>query len=446
MRPLLLLPLLAASAGTPPPTAALRPTPATWDSAAASIATPRPDWWTAYGDHVLTRLALEAGASDDVATAQARLDAARARARASRAALRPTLGGAANAASAQVDDIGQDSASAALEARFDPDIAGANRLRARSARADAEASAARLAATRIAARETAVRLYVGYREARAREAAAMRSLLALTDLLALAAARAQAGLVSELDTSSARAARDAQRSRVVAARQAADETRLGLEALLGRAPGTLRPELASPASVPRAALSATLLTPVAVIATRPDLVAAERDLAAAGFDARAARADYWPRLTLGGVLGAQAVDPTTAFTGAGVLTQLLGSITAPLFQGGRLAANRDVADARVAESAAAYRSAVGQALAEVERALIATGSAEQRSVALGAARAAAVDQSSLARARYRGGLVNFFEVQTAERAVFDAEAELATAQADAGRAFAALNAALGLGG
>jgi len=276
-------------------------------------------------------------------------------------------------------------------------------------------------------------------------AAANRSLARLSDVRGLVGSRERAGLVPGLDLAAARAEEALARTRPLAAREAADSARLGLEVLLALPPGALRETLSQPRPMPRAAAPALLETPLAVVARRPDLRAAERDLAAAGYDARAARRDFWPSLSLGAAIGAQAVSPETAFTATGFLASLLGQLTVPLFTGGRLEAERDLADARRTEAAAAYRQAATRALSEVEVALVEQRSATLRQAALADALAAANDQVALARARYLGGLASFTDVLVAERAAFDAEAELATAAADAGRAFAALSAALGAG-
>jgi multidrug efflux system outer membrane protein len=182
-----------------------------------------------------------------------------------------------------------------------------------------------------------------------------------------------------------------------------------------------------------------------VLSRRPDLRAAERDLAAAGYDAAAARRDFWPSLSLTAALGSRAVDPENLLAQSGALTQVAAALAAPLRSFGRLEGARDQADARRLAAAIAYRKAATEALDEVERALAAARSAAARSDALNRALGAAADQSRLASSRYRSGLAPFLEVLVAERAVFDAEANLAGARADAARAYAALNLAMGLG-
>ncbi|MFN3354243.1 MAG: TolC family protein, partial [Brevundimonas sp.] len=244
----------------------------------------------------------------------------------------------------------------------------------------------------------------------------------------------------------ARAALASARARPIAARQAAAEARLGLEALLGLSPGALADMLAEPTTESSEAPAVrALAAPASVLARRPDLRAAELELIAAGADATAARRDFWPTVSLSAALGGQEVDPETPFTASGFLTQLAAGLTAPVFTFGRLESARDAADARRMQAEVAYRQAAVDALSEVETALVALASAEARTATLEEAAQAAGDQARLAERRYRAGVSPFLEVLTAQRAAADAEAELASARGAALTAFARLNAAAGLG-
>lgn len=421
--------------------------PAAWTTTALPAAAPGLErWWTALGDPRLDALVAEAGAASDVRLAEARLFEAQARLGAARAALRPAIGAEGNLETRSVDDLDQDTFQALVAFSVAPDLNGAGRARIEAGRRRAEAGAARVEATRIAARATAVRLYAAFGEARARAEAGDRAVAALEQALQLAEARERAGLTSGLDAAAARAALAAARTRPIAARQAAAEAQLGLEALLGLAPGALADTLleARPAEIapPVRALAA----PAAVLARRPDLRAAELELWAAGADADAARRDFWPTLSLAAALGGQEVDPVTPFTASGFLAQVAGGLTAPLVSFGRLESTRDAADARRRQAALAYRQAAVDALSEVETALVALAGAEARAATLDEAVEAARTRASLATRRYRAGVSRFLEVLDAERSLADAEAELAGARGETVAAWARLNAATGLGG
>lgn len=440
--------MLLSCAHSPQPGYPTLAPPETWTVADLPAIDPETDrWWTAIGDPVLDGLIDQVGDNADVRLAEARLFEARARLNRAKASLRPDTGFQISADRQSIGDLDQETFQALVSFSLAPDLNGASRARIEADRLRADAQMARVEAARLSARSTAVQLYAAYREAEARAAAGDRAVEALEASLSLAGTRERAGLTSGLDAAAARTALFAERARPVAARQAASEARLGLEALLGLLPGDLedplKQSLANNLLAPRIrALSA----PVSVLAYRPDLRAAELELRASGADVRAARRDFWPTLSLSASLGGQDLSPSTPFTASGFLSQMAGGLISPLFSFGRLEASRDAADARQAQAQIAYRQAAIDALSEVEQALVALGSAEARAATLLEASASADDQVALATRRYRAGVSPFLDVLTARRAAADAEAESAAATGEALGAYARLNAAAGLGG
>jgi len=438
--------LCACASDTGPDPDGLTP-PAAWSTVALPVAAPGLErWWTALGDPQLDALAAQAGEASDVRLAEARLFEAQARLGAARAALRPAIRAEGSPETRTVDDLDQDTFQALVAFSVAPDLNGAGRARIEAGRRRAEAEAARVEAARLAARATAVRLYAAFVEARARADAGDRAVAALDEALQLAQARERAGLTSGLDAAAARAALAAARTRPIAARQAAAEAQLGLEALLGLAPGSLTDRLAEARPAGTAPPVRALAAPAAVLARRPDLRAAELELWAAGGDADAARRDFWPTVSLSAALGGQEADPETPFTASGFLAQVAGGVTAPLFSFGRLESARDAADARRLQAAIAYRQTAVDALAGVETALVGLAGAEARAAALEDAAAAARSRATLATRRYHAGVSPFLEVLDAERTLADAEADLAGARGDTLAAWARLHAAAGLGG
>jgi NodT family efflux transporter outer membrane factor (OMF) lipoprotein len=447
LAPLLLSSALAACAAmpqTPPP----RAVPATWHEPSLPAGAVDDRWWLAYGDPALDRLVALVDGADDVALAEARVAEARAGLRGARAALAPLLGagGSADTSRAGDDPPRTDVVAGSVSFSWSPDVSGAERSRARSAEQSALGAEARLAAARLEARRTVVGLYVAARDARARRDAAERTVASLQDTFDVARARRAGGLVPDLDVAQAQAELAAARARPAALREAEARARLALEALLGLPPGALADVFADPVAAPQAAVAARALAPAEVLARRPDLRAAERELAAAGWDARAARADFWPRLTLSALIGGQDVSPASAFLGPGTAYAAGASVAGTLLSFGRLEGARDAADARLQGAAVAYRRTAARALSEVEAALVAGTAAEARRAALAEALEHAEDQTRLAKARYRAGLSPLLEVLVAQRAAYEAEAALTAARADAALAYADLSAAMGLGG
>lgn len=447
----LLLAAAALGACATPPIPAPRPVPAGWDLAAPPLPAEEieENWWRAFGDPLLDTFMQAAGTIDEVAIAQTRLDEARAGLKSARSRLAPELSGGANGSSRRNGDGGvfarARNANIAASALWDPDFFGANRTRAKSARASAEGAAFDLAQARLDARLTAALLYFSVREAQMRQAAAEETAQALQEERDLIGARTQAGLVSAFDLAQARGALARAQAALASARQAAAEARLGLEALLGKPPGSLRADLDAQRLPPRADLRASLLTPLEVIARRPDLRAAEQHMRAAGWDAQAARRDFFPKLTLSGIIGVQWNDPETPFTANGGLYNVAGSLAAPLLTFGRLEGARAGADARLQRAALEYRNAAENAVSQVETELITGIESNARADAQEAALAAATDQVGFARSRYESGLSPLQDVLEAQQAMFEARAALASALAEAAGAYARLSTAMGIG-
>jgi multidrug efflux system outer membrane protein len=198
--------------------------------------------------------------------------------------------------------------------------------------------------------------------------------------------------------------------------------------LLGRVPGPIPrgkalvdtpvlPEL--PAGVPAQLLS-----------RRPDVLAAEQGVIAAGARVGVAVADRFPALSLNGVIGLQArtgadlLDPGALAwnTGAGLL--------APIFQGGRLKSLEEASRARLEQSVAIYQKAVQVALGEVADASGAVMKQKDVRAAREVQVTATTAASKLAMARYQGGVSSYLEVLDAQRQQFDAQLALASATRD----------------
>ncbi|HEY4884200.1 MAG TPA: efflux transporter outer membrane subunit [Myxococcales bacterium] len=242
-------------------------------------------------------------------------------------------------------------------------------------------------------------------------------------------ARARRGIASDLEVSQARAD-------LAVTTAAIPETELQIavkehqiSVLLGRAPGP----------IPRGSLTVdeTLLppelplgVPAQLLERRPDVLAAEQGVIAAGKRVGVAVANRLPTLSLTGFIGLEATTIPNLFKSDGVEGTAGGSLLAPIFQGGRLSSQEEAARARLEQSIAAYRKAVEQALQEVADAAVSVRK-------LRAARIARTDQvkastraAKLALDRYQGGVSSYFEVLDAQRRLFDAQLSLAHTERD----------------
>jgi multidrug efflux system outer membrane protein len=192
--------------------------------------------------------------------------------------------------------------------------------------------------------------------------------------------------------------------------------------LLGRSPGPIeRGEDLATFLLPELPLG----VPASLLQRRPDVIAAEQSLVAATKLVGVAVADRLPRVALFGTVALDAVDAGDLFTADAAAWSLGGSLFAPLFQGGRLAALEDAARARLEQAVAVYRSTVLVALREVSdaavgyRTLHAVVEQVERQVE------ATTAAERLARMRYEGGVANYLEVLDSQRQAYDAQLTLA---------------------
>ena len=213
--------------------------------------------------------------------------------------------------------------------------------------------------------------------------------------------------------------------------------------LTGQAPGALKPMMATPTPIPTGPQDIAAGIPADVLRQRPDVRAAERNLASAVALIGVSKAQLLPSLNIGGSLSA----------GAGNFSSLLDTITGGLFasigqaifNGGRL--NAQVRSDRAAADGAfaAYKSTILIALEDVENAVMALRSANEREAQFAIAFDAANISAILARSQYRSGLTDFTTLNTQESSLISARNGLVQARSDKATALIALYTALGGG-
>jgi NodT family efflux transporter outer membrane factor (OMF) lipoprotein len=164
--------------------------------------------------------------------------------------------------------------------------------------------------------------------------------------------------------------------------------------------------------------------PAELLARRPDLVAAEHQLAAADFRVAQAQRALYPRLSLTGSGGTASEELRDLTDWDFRVWSLAVSLLQPIFQGGRLRAGVDLAEARSQEALERYAGALLRAFSEVESALASEGHLSGQLAALRLARGEAREAQRLAEERYRTGLEGFVTVLEAQRRALVAESEL----------------------
>jgi outer membrane protein TolC len=207
-----------------------------------------------------------------------------------------------------------------------------------------------------------------------------------------------------------------------------------LDVLLGVQPGTHRAELQVAAPIPAAPGIAAVGNPADLLRRRPDLIVAERRLAASNARIGVAVSDYYPKFSLGALVGSATTTGGNLFNGPANQAQGVLGLRWRLFDFGRVDAEISAAKGQRAEALAAYRQAALRASEDVENAFSALVKREQQE------RILTSGEDSLARARqasfaaYKGGVVSLIEVLDADAnllAVRDAQAQARTETARA---------------
>jgi outer membrane protein, multidrug efflux system len=216
-----------------------------------------------------------------------------------------------------------------------------------------------------------------------------------------------------------------------------------LSTLVGRPPAEIVRGLELGAQVTAPDIPVGL--PSQLLERRPDIQQAEQALVAANADVGVALASFFPRLGLTTFYGGQSTELENVVKSAGNVWAIGGTITGPIFQGGRLLANYRVSSAAWDEAVERYQQATVQAFAEVSNALV----AQHKLKAVRADRDETVKalqtSVSLSLRRYNDGIANYFEVLEAEQQLFPAELDLARTQRDELIAVVALYRTLGGG-
>jgi len=397
-------------------------------------------WWSEGTDPELARLIREGLAANlDLEAAAARVRASRALLRETNTLSRPsaTLDASASANRQSVAAIGipgvaaedRISPSVSVAAAWEIDLFGRIARQIESAVADAEAlEATRQDLARLIAADIAL-AYLDLREADARAVVAERNLANQRSTLELTGILAENGKASQLDLARARVQVATTEARLPLLRSQGVAARNRLTTLLGLEPGALDSRLAKQASLPD--LPAIVLTgsPASVISRRPDVQAAERNLAAAAARMGVASADLYPTISLTGSGGLSSADAEDFTTGDAVSFGFGPRLTWNLFDRGAIYARIEQADANAAASLARFRQTVLLALEEVDTALAAYNEEALRTARLTEARAASAEAQELARARFEAGREPFLTVLDAERVLLAADDDVTASAA-----------------
>jgi NodT family efflux transporter outer membrane factor (OMF) lipoprotein len=417
-------------------------------------------WWRAFDDPMLDKVVNQALAENlDLAQAVARVRQARAAAGIARAALLPSGELNASAATAhqsvetpdgriqQALGVNRDGNLYAADAgaSWEADVFGGLRRGQQAALADYQAADADAAAARVAVVAEAADTYILLRTLQARltiareQAGAQRQLLDLARLQFARGILAEAGLH---ETESACASSEAQ---VPTLESALESTTNALEVLMGATPGSWHAALAVPSVIPAPPAIESADGPASLLRRRPDIIVAERKLAAANARIGTAIAEYYPHFSISALLGFSSTSAASLFGSGAAQAQAIAGVRWRLFDFGRVDSEVAAARGRHAEALAAYRQAVLQATADVENAFTSLAKSQSQTQLLQSSEDS-LDRrrQSVLTAQARGVLSRVDVLQSTGRLLQARDARVG-AQSNAARAAVASFRALGGG-
>jgi len=454
MRPCRAIPCLAVAfflggCSTPSPEPLRTPEPPVLALPATDTPAPFPhEWWTLFGDPELDRLiALAREQNRDLAQAAARIDAARANARiaGADAALRlDAVGGLSRQrgfrnAGALSGHYQAKQFDAGLELSYEVDLWGRVRALRTAAEKDLALTLQERAAAEISLCAQVARFHLNRRALR-REAEIVRQQLAQdTETERLLDIRASSGFATDLDVERTRIEKATREGELAQLRESEQALANALALFCGQSSspsGSLADANVTLPPVPNA-LSLALLE------ARPDVAAKRSRWEAALARVQTARAEFYPAVRLAGSFGYAAEHPEDLLEWRSRLWSLIGSLTAPVLDGGRLKGNLELAAAQLKEASAAYESAVLTAYREVSDALNASRALAEQQTAAGQRLAAADRALALSRERYDKGFATYLEVVDSTRSRLAAQRTLV--QLDAARQCAAVDLIRALG-
>jgi NodT family efflux transporter outer membrane factor (OMF) lipoprotein len=417
----------------------------TWFPAAPADALDRGPWWQLFGDPILSSLVEQVEVSNqNVAAAVAAYAQAQALVRQQRAALFPSLAIDAGATrSGGAAALGKPtSLQLGLGASWEPDVWGRLRLTVSSAQANAQASAANLAAARLSAQAALVTNYFALREADNEIALLGTAVSAYQRALTITRNQYDAAIAQRTDVLQAQTQLETTRANLIAkvGQRALLEHAIAL--LVGKAPAEFSIAVAPwDAKVP----AVPLAVPSALLQRRPDIAAAEREVAAANAQIGIQRAAYFPSLALSASYGGVGSTLPSLFRASNNLWSLGLSAAQTLFDAGAIAARVEGAQAARAAAVANYRQTVLGAFQAVEDELATSRSLAEQESQRRAASADADRTEQLTLNQYLQGQVPYTSVVAAQVSALAARQTLSQLMSSRQAAAVALIQAMGGG-
>lgn len=392
------------------------------------------DWWSILDDPVLTNLVESAVAGNlGLKEARARVREARARRGISTADRFPTIDASGSARlSRSSEETGSGSErelyAAGFDAAWELDVFGGKKRAVEVAGAELQASEEDLRDVLVSLLAEVALNYVELRSFQTRLSVAEANLDAQKETYNITRWRRQAGLTTQLDVDQAKYSLEQTRAQIPGLQTGLEQAKNRLAVLIGQHPGSLKNALAERKAIPITPLEVAVGVPADILRRRPDVRRAERRLAAQTAQIGVATADLYPRFSLLGSIGLEALLPGNLFS-FGSRTHGIGSTVAwPLFDAGAIRSNIEVQSALQQQALIRYEAAVLAALEDVENALVAYAMEQSRRQSLTKATEAARRAVELAQIQYSSGLIEFSNVLMAQRSLLSLQDQLAVSE------------------
>ena len=394
---------------------ALGEVPQSWQTAQAEMSEVEVGWIETFGDSLLSKLVEDALAHNrNLQAAAANVDRAWALARQAGAAVTPALGLAAGTGRGGLMEGGTASSgqSLGLQASWELDLWGRIGAGRGAAVSSAQAAAADYLFAQYSLAAAVARAYFVAIEAGLQQKTALKVTEALEETLRIVELRFQEGLASAQDLALVRGDLASAREALEATAGGQRDALRALELLLGRYPAA---ELELRADLPQAPAQPPVGVPSSLLERRPDLVAAERRIAATVAGVDQAKAARLPSLSLTAEAGGSSGGLSGLLDPVNVAWQAAASLLVPIVDGGARKAQIQVAGAESTAAVAAYAQAALVAFGEVERALDQGHVLTQRMKNLDEARDEAKEALRLTKLRYDEGETDLLDVLTIQQ-------------------------------
>jgi outer membrane protein, multidrug efflux system len=402
-------------------------------------------WWQQFDDEAVVRLIDAAQqTSPTLLQAAARIAQARAQVAQARGGSWPSVDINAQAQRGDQTPPLSTTSAVGLDAAWEIDLWGANAKTTNAAQARLQSSAAQWHDARISLAAEVGNQVVGYRACQQLTQAQTQDLTSRQQTAKLTQLRVGAGFDAPADARLVDASVADGQQRLVAQQTDCDLTVKALVSLTGLAEAEVRSVLDARTEIPAPKALSVASVPTQVIAQRPDVASAERELFAASEEIGVAQADRLPRISLTGSIGIAGIRLNGNTTDQSYWS-FGPAINLPLFDAGRRAAGVDAARARFDETRAGYDQRVRTAVREVEESLVRLDSAARREVD---AQSAARDYDAYFAAsdnRFKAGAASLLDLEQARRQQLAARQALISVQRERVAAWIALYKAIGGG-